>query len=240
MLRRNPLTAEIVENLSIVEMSYTTFDVIFTGVAFLAEKERDDHLKKIAGIAWETLDKGLPIVIVDDLLSAAVDLGVHRGDANLHYSHNDDLKMIVATSENGPIFQDTAFLLATPTFIIRAAARPIDALAATVGICSQIRDFVNGRHGIDLENVMPRANASIAHFLGRVKSRHQREKLSPDHQRLMEIFPRGIDSLPRNMLYPDVKYVDNPPSEYQQIFPYDEAISLSGMAKQFPTWNVGT
>ena len=177
-------------------------DYFTAGVAYLANRGHDSYIEEVGTTMWWMINQRrvLP-VMTDNMLGAAIHLGVPPQIALAKYSINTEPQVLFGANRVGIQQIETAYVIIPPEFIHQAKSKPIEALAAMTWIGSQVRDMANGRLFIDPKNIGPRSLASEAHFLHEAVERHPDVKLPDFYREVMQKYPHGIQSLPRSARY---------------------------------------
>ncbi len=177
-------------------------DFFTASVAYLANRGHDDYMREVGTTSWWAVNqKRVLPVLADNMIGAAIRLGVPPEIALRRYIKNDEPHIIFLGKRQGVQIIETAYVLIPPEFIVKAQNSPIETLATMSWIGSQVRDMVNGRLTIDQNNINQRAAATEAHFLLNAHSRNPAIELSTNSKLLLESFPKGIYSLPQSLLY---------------------------------------
>lgn len=195
-------TVEDVRNADLEKVAGAVQDFFTSGVAFLANRGHDEHMKEIGSVTWWAVgqSKAYPLV-TDNMRSAAIHLGVPSYMLPEESTGNDESQVLYRAKGHGDNMRQTAFVLMPPEFAVKAQTNPIEALAITAWISSQLRDAANYRFHLDIDWVMPRADATKAHFLREAVRRHPEVLLSKNSLGLLRLYPEGIYSLPQKALY---------------------------------------
>lgn len=173
-------------------------DYFTTGVAFFANRGHDKYLQEVGTTTWLAVNQRRVLTAYcEDMIGGAMQLGVPLQEAINNFRNNDEPHVILLARNN----QLVSFVLLPPNFIVRAQNKPIEALATMAWICSQVRDMVNGRMIIDVQNVNSRASATEAQFLLEAVRQHPETILDPLYREIMAAYPQGIQSLPANCRY---------------------------------------
>ncbi|OGY19283.1 MAG: hypothetical protein A3A65_04135 [Candidatus Chisholmbacteria bacterium RIFCSPLOWO2_01_FULL_49_14] len=195
-------SAEEIRQIPIERLRLAASDYFTAGVAFLANRGHDEYMQEVGTTTWWAVNQKLVVVaMTEDMREAAILLGVPPRVARTFYSKDDEPHVIFASSRESGTQREVAFILMPPEFIVKAQSRPIEALATMAWLCSQVRDMANGRLYIDREHFTERAEATEAHFLFEAIEHHPETQLAPEYRNSMELYPQGINSLPRTIIY---------------------------------------
>lgn len=183
--RKHKLKDEPIENLLKKpwnRLALALGDYFTAGVAYLANRGHDEHIRKIGTDTWSAIQKRQIIPsLVKDMRIAAMQLGVAADIANTTYSRNDE-PHIVFTDEH----QDyRIFILMPPHFLIQAHQQPIEALGNITYLSSYIQYFKQERGAEDLGQIHLRALLTNAHLLLEAKRRYPELKFSPKSEQLL-------------------------------------------------------
>ena len=179
-------------------------DFFTAGVAYLANNGHDIHIQEVGIITWRTINQGqVLIAMTDNMLNAAISLGISPDKALTSFSRNDEPHVLFRGRKLVAEFVEIiACILMPPEFLVRATTRPVEALATMTWVCSQVRDMANGR--LSTEGRKPidqRAYAFEAHFLLEAVRKNPGIVLDPSYQKVLLLFPHGLNSLPPSLRY---------------------------------------
>lgn len=195
-------TREEIFGKPIEKIAKAASDYLTAGVAFLANRSKDKYFEDIGTTTWHAINqKRVLSMLTDNMFGAAIQLGVPFEIAINQFGGNDKAYVLFTTSKSGKISRENAVVLLPPEFVVDAQIKPINALSALAWISSQVCDLVHERFYMDKQNMNPRADATEAHFLLEVLKRYPDTELSSNKKKLVEVYPKGIMSLPEGMRY---------------------------------------
>ena len=201
-------TVEAIRNAGVVrtddlEKAASAVQDCFTaGLAHLAFREQDPYIQQIGTIAWEAIDQSQAFpVFTHNMRETAIYLGVHPSMIPEGSNGNKEAQVLYIGKRRGTEKFGFQYVLMPPEYAVQAQKNPIEALATTAWVCSQLRDAANDRYRLDTDWVIPRAYATKAHFLYEARRRHPEAQLSKESRFLIFKYPLGINSLPQNALY---------------------------------------
>lgn len=193
---------ELMQDSAFEDLQAVAGDFFTAGVAYLANFGHDKHIKEVGEVMWWSVNQQQTLVaMTDNMIGAAIQLGVPLQIALTTYSKSDEPHVLFAAEQVRGVSKEVAFVLVPPEFIQRAVNTPVEALATMAWIGSQVRDMVNGRLYIDQQYINTRAAATEAHFLKEAVKRYPELELAGTYAAVLKHFPFGIDSLPKVVKY---------------------------------------
>jgi len=185
------------------ELGRATGDYLSAAIAYLANNGADPYMKEVGTTSWWMINQRRALtMVVNDMVQAAILLGVPKDQAAAYFSNQDEPYVLNAGRIVGGRLVTTSNVLMPLSFTSVAKENPIEALAMTAWTASQIRDAANGRMSIDPDLISNRAFATEAHFLiGAQSVMGDSFHVSEQYENIMNGFPSGIQSLPNEALY---------------------------------------
>lgn len=183
------------------EEAAATANFFSASVGFLANRLGDPILEKMATTTWWNVNRRqATTLLVDRVYDRALSMGVPPGLFSYPFVSDNDVQVyFVKEPETYPAGE--AQILIPPEFLAQAIEKPIQALAITAWVCSQIQDMANDRLQTDLEYFPLRAEAIKAHFLNMALKRHPGLDLSERYREIVRKYPYGLESLHQAFKY---------------------------------------
>jgi len=194
-------TPEAILKAPFEKVAHATADIVTTSVAYFANRGHSDYAQAIGTNTWKLINRKIVLPIyINDIAEVLM--------SSLHMSKREVSKILVPGE---PVFLvDEAgdrrsingiYILFSPEFPARAINRPIEALATMAFLSSQANDIANNRWVIDQPNIRVRAEAFESDFLLFALSKMPDLQLSGIFMKTLEQYPRGLNSLPKNVRY---------------------------------------
>lgn len=166
-------------------------DYLSTGIAFLANRVNDPLIEEVGTTAYKAMNRQLArIGFTNSIAGAFMQLNFPREQVLEAIKVPNEPYFVVMGNEK----QKFGLVFISPDFIYKARTHPIEALASTAWIASQIRDLANGRIPGDLR-VNDRSEAIEAQFLHLAFKENPDAAIGPLYKEKMEKYPHGLESL---------------------------------------------
>lgn len=191
-----------IESADYQKLAEATSDYFTAGVAYLANRGYDEFLQELGTTTWRMVNQRRVLTaFTNDIKGALIQLGAPPQEVFSRVHQTTEPYVFFMSMQEGKQAVESAFTLIPPYFVYKAKSKPIEALATMTWVGSQIRDLANNRLIIDQQYMIPRAEASEAHFLHEVTKRHPEMELDTVYHQIMDKYPDGLNSLPKALWY---------------------------------------
>lgn len=227
------------------EKRVLAYNLFRAGIAYLAQRSSTEALNDVGYTAWRATEDSLIYVgatpdscLQDKAAELGFDIeiarGIRRDNPRLKLALKiEESRKIYNRQEIGVAYSRIAVLIPS-SFGDYCITNPVTSLADIAGIGSCMRDLillprpiVNPKHYPDqpeyikMTSLRKRALACIASVLLEAKLEEVGFYMSPDYQKILQEYPRGISSLPTGIWY----------KTPEKHFPYD-APAFQGFSGQ--------
>jgi hypothetical protein len=195
-------TMQEIERVPIEKVAVATRDFLKSSLAYFANRGHSEYAQIAGTNAWRLLQsyKAFPLYAEDVYI--ALIYGFHMSpDMASQIFVPDDPMFIIDEMEDKGVAVDVGYILFPPAFAVRVMTKPIEALATTAILSSQLNDMANFRNHIDNQNIALRAGAFASDFLHFAQENVTDFEVGDSYQRLMYLHPLGMKSLPESAKY---------------------------------------